>query len=226
MTRANQISGRAYLTNGRAIGGSAIPDSGVSRWEYEQDVTDSWNGNDWADNTSAAFTTNAQVGTYAKLFDETQDDYLELGDIITETGAWTLTAWIYVTADDSDERQIYSTDEDNNSPRGFQFSVDLDNTLNLFDGNNVFNTTATITRDAWQFVALATENDGNVTIDVNGTREDFSANFNDTNHSLYAGIRSASNPSKPYGGRQDDGRYYSKKLSDTELDDLRTTGSI
>jgi len=27
MTRANQISGRAYLTNGRAIGGSAIPDS-------------------------------------------------------------------------------------------------------------------------------------------------------------------------------------------------------
>lgn len=31
MTRANQISGRAYLTNGRAIGGSAIPDSVVSR---------------------------------------------------------------------------------------------------------------------------------------------------------------------------------------------------
>jgi hypothetical protein len=200
-----------------------IPDSGVSRWKFEQDVTDSWGSNNWTDNTSNGFTTDAKVGDYAKLFNGT-DDYLENGDIITETGSWTLTAWVYLT--DSDYSEIYSTDEDNNNPRGFQFKPKSDNTFQLFDGNGVSTTSATITRNTWQFVALATKNDGDVTIDVNGTREDLSANFNNTNHSLYAGMRSVSRPNDAFTGRIDDGRYYNKKLSDSELDNLRTTGRI
>lgn len=41
MTRANQISGRAYLTNGRAIGGSAIPDSVVQQFDAREESTGS-----------------------------------------------------------------------------------------------------------------------------------------------------------------------------------------
>jgi hypothetical protein len=200
-----------------------IPDSGVSRWEFEQDVTDSWASNDWTDNSSDGFTTDAKVGEYAKLLDGT-DDYLENGDIITETAAWTLTAWVYLT--DSDQSIIYSTDEDNNSPRGFELKPLSGDTIYLFDGNGGNETTATISRNTWQFVAVATKNDGNVTIDVDGTREDFSANFNDTSHILYVGRRSASLSAAHFTGRFDDGRYYDKKLSNTELDNLRTTGSI
>jgi len=200
---------------------SVIPDSGVSRWEFEQDVTDSWDGNPWTDNTSLGYG-SGKVGSYAKEFDGT-DDYLENGDIITETGAWTLTAWVYIT--DSDSSVFYSTDENNNAPRGFQFKVLSDDTVQLFDGNSGHETSATLSRNTWQFVGLGTQNDGDVTIDVHGTREDFSANFNDTTHPLWMGVRSPSE-SGHLTGRIDDGRYYSKKLSDTEFEDLRTTESI
>jgi len=43
-------SGTLYETHDAL---EAIPDSGVSRWEFEQDVTDSWGNNDGIDNTSA-----------------------------------------------------------------------------------------------------------------------------------------------------------------------------
>lgn len=205
-------------------GGDAIPDSGVSRWEFEQDVTDSWGSNTWTDNTSDGYATGT-VGSYAKSFDGA-DDNLKNGDIITETGSWTLTAWVYLT--DSDASVIYSTDADNNSPRGFQFKVLSDNTIQLYDGNSGHTTSTTISRNTWQFVGLGTQSDGAVTIDVHGTREDFAANFNDTTNPLWMATRSTSGgySGDYFGGRIDDGRYYSKKLSNTEFENLRATGSI
>lgn len=207
--------------SGLLSGNVGIPPNGVSRWEFEQDVTDLWDANDWTDNTSAGFSTTAQVGTYAKAFDGT-DDYLENGDIITETGAFTLTAWV---RPDSLDSTIYSTDEDNNAPRGFQFQILSDGEIAVFDGNSQRNTGNTISTGTYSFVAMAKDASDNLTIDVNGTRSDFSANFSDTTHPLWMGFRAPSQ-GQNYDGLIDDGRLFDKKLSATELDNLRTTGSI
>lgn len=202
---------------------TAQPPSGVSRWEFEQTLTDSWDSNPWTDNTSAGYTTTAKYGSYAKAFDGA-DDYLSNADIVTETNAWTLSAWVYWAG--NSRGIIYSTDEDNNAPRGFQFRVDSDGTLFVFDGNAAYNTTAAISTSTYQFVALAKAADGTFTVDVNGVRENFTGSFNDTTHSLYQGARSGANVDNPFADYIDDGRYHDKQLSDAELDELRTTGGI
>lgn len=62
MTRANQISGRAYLTNGRAIGGSAIPDSVVE--DFDDQSYSGWSG----DTSNWGFTQDPAISGYAATF--------------------------------------------------------------------------------------------------------------------------------------------------------------
>jgi len=100
MTRANQISGRAYLTNGRAIGGSAIPDSLVSLYEFEDDsdktaALDSA-GDNKASISGATYDPDSAVGSLALNFDE--------GDFVSnsavdlsaqgDTGGIEISAWL------------------------------------------------------------------------------------------------------------------------------------
>jgi len=47
------------------VGGPDIPDGGVSRWEFEQDYVDSWDGNDGSPIGSPQFDTDSQVGSHA-----------------------------------------------------------------------------------------------------------------------------------------------------------------
>lgn len=54
--------------------GTAIPDSGIAKYAFEQDVTDSWNDNGLADKTSAGYVTG-QVDSYAKDFNASQSDH-------------------------------------------------------------------------------------------------------------------------------------------------------
>jgi len=77
--------------SGREVTESDIPsqsDNGVSRYEFENDVTDSWGSNNGTDNTSAGFTTG--VYGQAKSFDGT-DDQIPTADIDVSTV--TISAW-------------------------------------------------------------------------------------------------------------------------------------
>jgi len=49
------------------------PPSAIARYEFENDVTDSFNNNDATDNTSAGFVTG-EVGSFAKDFDGSDDE--------------------------------------------------------------------------------------------------------------------------------------------------------
>jgi hypothetical protein len=78
-------------SSGREVTESDIPsqsDNGVSRYEFENNVTDSWGSNDGTDNTSAGFTTG--VYGQAKSFDGT-DDQIPTADIDVSTV--TVSAW-------------------------------------------------------------------------------------------------------------------------------------
>lgn len=58
--------------------GVGIPDSGVSRWLFEQNLNDDWDGNDGVANNGAAYVTDSAEGSYALDFDGV-DDYVDLG---------------------------------------------------------------------------------------------------------------------------------------------------
>lgn len=94
MTRANQISERAYLTNGRAIGGSAIPDYVINHWPANEGsgstLLDKLGGGDisltfstWRDDTAFA-------GGTAPDYDGTNDN----GNTTAQVGeqAWSVRA--------------------------------------------------------------------------------------------------------------------------------------
>jgi len=75
MTRANQISGRAYLTNGRAIGGSAIPDSVLSLLDFENSNNDTSvakdiQGSNDGNINGASYNSDAAVGSQAIKCDQ------------------------------------------------------------------------------------------------------------------------------------------------------------
>ena len=87
------------------LGGTAIPDSGISRYEFEQDVTDSWGDNDGTDNTSAGYTTDAAVGSYAKSFDGV-DDVVPLGNNAIDPTRTNLSVSIWANKDDTSDATL------------------------------------------------------------------------------------------------------------------------
>lgn len=84
MTRANQISGRAYLNNGRAIGGSAIPDSVDYRWTFEENSSpfvDEIGGVNATNNGTTQVTGSEYVNNAARKGDSGNNAYINYGTI-------------------------------------------------------------------------------------------------------------------------------------------------
>jgi len=122
MTRANQISGRAYLTNGRAIGGSAIPDSVVSRGADDSTSQDDRDlgivfdvSQDWPDfqaEISSNVVTNSdntvmRIGDTTGTILQTEDiSGLSAGSVVTFND-------INLTAGNTYQVSIETTDGDN-----------------------------------------------------------------------------------------------------------------
>jgi hypothetical protein len=79
-----------------SINSGEIPESGVSRWAFEQDVTDSWGSNDGT-RYGGGFTSSSAVGNYAYSFNGS--DYVRF-DNPYEGFPKTLCAWINTTDSD------------------------------------------------------------------------------------------------------------------------------
>lgn len=86
----NEVS-RLYK-EGSILSYEPFPANALNRYEFEQDVTDSWIGIDGTDNTSAGYTTDSVLGTYAKQFDGA-DDYVGLEPYDT-FNQYTVSLWV------------------------------------------------------------------------------------------------------------------------------------
>lgn len=206
-----------------------IPDSGVARWEFEQDVTDSWGGNDGTDNTSAGYTTSAPVGSYAKVFDGV-DDYVGVGANWTFGGGqdFTVSAWINT---DTLQNQAILKFGDGWGDGLWQLGInDNGGTEELrYNANdissNIVNSNLTDGTDH-HVVAAHTDNmESRLYID--GTRQNTVpiGSMVDASATLRIGAWGPSN-GRYCDGVIDDPRIYSKSLSDTEVSNLYQTGSI
>ena len=74
----------SFLFSSGAV--DVIPDSGIAQYQFEQDVTDSWNGYDGTPSGGVSYTTDSQQGSYAINLDGSDDTVSvpsQLGDFST-----------------------------------------------------------------------------------------------------------------------------------------------
>lgn len=210
--------------------GSEIPDSGVSRWTFDDADTDSgsaldvWNNNDGAINGATTGVTGANQ-TYTTnegySFDGT-DDYVDVASVESQfqNPGVTVSLWVNGSglAFDVYNGRWYI---------GIDRSISTWN-LSVFDGST--NNTADSgisTTSSWIHLTGVQYSDGDLEIYVDGAAEGTAT----------SGTAASNTPTGPHIGQQtegsnnfsgeiDDVRVYSKALTATEVSNLYNTGSI
>jgi len=205
---------------------STIPDSGVTLYEFEQDLTDSWGGNDAVDNTSAGYSTTAQYGTYAKAFDGVDDDIDTTIETVGSTGGeYSLAFWLYYRGSTSSFQRFMgnygNTGDDiwigNNGGGDLRFQDDK-------AGAPI--ASGALETDTWIHVVMAVDSNG-----VEGYKNGSSIVTAGTGRSSASSTGQNFLIGQERNGNYadmivDNFKYFDKRLSDTEASNLYNTGSI
>lgn len=208
---------------------SAIPDSGVARWEFEEDLSDSW-GSNGGTNNGATFVTDSAAGNYALQFNPSENDYVSVGDNSALKGFSEFTLTVSAKPSSNQDGGIGKWDDENASGE-YLLRTDAGNDAwhgDLEDSGGTIHSVegGTITEGAYQFVALRWDG-STIYLDVDDTQVDtVSANVTLQTSNVPFEIGRYDTGRTYYDGILDDLRLYNKSLTDTELDNLRTTGHI
>lgn len=219
--------------------GSAIPDSGVSRWKLDDDTdttkaVDSWSGYDGSI-SGAGYISDGYDGN-ALTFDGT-DDYVNIGTNtdLEEGLTFSVSAWIRTTASvDSADRYVGKQEGsgdyagwwltfDPNGNRTARFSIITKDT----GANTRIAGTTSLNDGAWHHVVGTYDANADLVLYVNGSSENFASadgGTASTTADLQFGQRM--DGSYSYPGDLDDVRFYNKTLTATEVSNLYNTGSI
>lgn len=210
-------------------GSPAIPDSGISRWEFEQDLTDSWDGYDGTANGDPQFTTTAEVGSYARDYDGASD-YDDWGDITESEGttAFSVSMWIRPAATGTTFRFISGKSEDSvwrstlNDSGNIRFAF-------RDDGSDFSNAVgSTLSSSTWYHI-VGVFDSGSITLYLNGSSD---ATASTSNNTLNTTTTNVTTGGPNYGGFDyydgiiDDVRLYDKALTSTEVSNLYNSDSI
>lgn len=206
-----------------------IPISGVSRWEFEQDLTDSWGDNNGADNTSAGYTTTAAVGSYAKSFDGTDDNVGLPADTFEHigTGSFSISIWVK-TGSTADQTIVYPQDTGDTRIDINVFQTDSV-TFQLNDGTGSTIVSGGNISDSTYHMVTCVFDDTSAEMEI---YVDETLQGNDTSNAPASVSRGnafgydANNNSRYFSGDLDDARTYDKALTATEVSNLYNTGSI
>lgn len=229
---------------------TAIPDSGISRWTFDDADTesgtaiDSWGTNDGTINgvTTGASGANQTYATNESYSFDGGDDYIALGtdsSLTMGSGDYSIACWFQTS---TVANQVFIACDDNSSSNGYYFLFlrdegDVRFTLSSDGGtsNRSINTTQTNTLDDsnWYHIVCTWNNSNDdITIYVDGS-EDSGAmdttgaggNSIDIGTAGNIGRRPISNDLYN-AGNLDDVRLYNKELTATEVSNLYNNGSI
>ena len=235
MKRAVPATGRSVSVSSRSVDLSAIPDGGVSRWEFEQDVTDSWGANDGSP-TAISYSTNSAVGSHAASFDGSSSLIsVPHGSSIQFSSAFSVSLWINAASFPSSggTQMIVKKDPDGNDYQANykmlyngaddEFRWVIGNSAG--DGYNTVSYSAPSTNTYYHIVG--TWDGSTVEMFVDGQSAGTTA-FSGTPYSTTGDLYFGYDPSfgSYYDGLVDDPRIYDKGLSQTEVQNLMNTGSI
>jgi sialidase-1 len=208
---------------------SLIPDSGVARYEFEKDVTDSWGSFDGTDNTSDGYSTG-QVGSFAKDFDGV-DDYVSIPTnfgIFDGSQDFSVAAWLNYPSISGDLFYVGFRGEN-----GVRARLNPNNTITfqIIDSNiNTYNPTSSSSfTNQWVHAVGVFNSGGDVILYIDGNSEDVVSanvtNINNSSNDSAIGVDKDGNE-KYYSGSVDDLRIYDKALSSTEVSNLFNNASI
>jgi len=176
MTRANQISERAYLTNGRAIGGSAIPDSELPqtqhRWPLKTGSGTTWADTVGSEDATASFENWVQgnfIGDYKVELDGT-DDKADTGAVMPAGSMW-LSATVDIDSIPSSRQYIQSARDDGSAGgRILQFNNNDNYRFGVYnDSGNFFGVETPISTGLERLVGYLDTSESEIAIAVNGT---------------------------------------------------------
>jgi len=209
-----------------------IPDSGVARWKYEQNVTDSWGDNDGTRN-GGSFTSNAVVGNYAYSFSD--GDYVDVG-VLPLSGSISVAAWVYPTQVSSLAFAFSNyggSDGENHFLLGIGAGGDANSDQPSFfvdDGSNSDEIAAPgiNTDNYYHLIGVYDDDTPAIRIYLDGSREGVASWSGTTPDWQERGTQLGAPPngSDNYIGDMDDPRVFNKALSDSEASNLFNTGSI
>jgi len=234
-TYALSQSGVYGLANGAyADALSAIPDSGVARWRFEQNVLDSWNNNDGTDNTSAGYTTDSKEGDYAKQYDGADDNVsVASNSRLQLQQGFSVGGYVRFSSTSGTQTIIGSRGATSNGYQlRWQKNTDEWNWL-VSDGGTLdqYKQSATPATGTWYHVVGVVEGDGTIQLYVNATEGgtptgDGVVSSPSTRSTERALGRNGDDNSEYWDGDQDDIRVYDKGLTATEVSNWYNTGSI
>jgi hypothetical protein len=207
---------------------NAIPDSGVTHYEFEQSLVDSWGTNDANDNTSAGYSTTAQEGSYAKAFDGDNDSInTTISSIGSSEGEYTIAFWLYYRGSTSSFERFmgnYANTVDdiwigNGGGGDIRFQDD-----EAADGSVV--ASGVLEMNTYIHVAMAVDSTG-----VEGYKNGSSVATGGSGRSAASSTGQAFVIGQDGNGNYadmiiDEWKYYDKRLSDSEVSSLYSTGSI
>ena len=214
---------------------SAIPDGGVSRWEFEQDVTDSWGANDGSP-TAISYSTNSAVGSHAASFDGSSSLIsVPHGSSIQFSSAFSVSLWTNAASFPSPggTQMIVKKDPAGNDYQA-NYKMSYNGLDDVFrwsignsagDGYNAVSYSAPSTNTYYHIVG--TWDGSTVEMFVDGQSAGTTA-FSGTPYSTTGDLYFGYDPrfGSYYDGLVDDPRIYDKGLSQTEVQNLMNTGSI
>ena len=207
---------------------TAIPDSGVSRWEFEQDYTDSWGPNDGNPVGSPSFTTDFAVGSYAVNIGD--GDRIEFGtnafDTLYSGGEVSLSVWVKTSQSVSDSNVLFSIEgawiiQLNAIDSGAPSCTFTGSSLDRIVGPNAVNDNS-----YHHLVAAHDGSDQVLYVDGNEAARSTESLFDVTTTERQTTIGGNHDGGLDSVGLFDDVRVYDKGLSSSEVSNLYNNGSI
>jgi len=225
---------------------TAIPDSGVSRWTFDNADTgngtliDQWGGNNGTVNGPSVGVTGAnQTYSTAEAYEwnNSGDEVVVSDDASLQPGTsnFSVALW-FKTPGRSGDRNIMAIKRRAGTDPRIGWSLATLNGSARFlvedsnNNNNSAKSSTSVNDDVWHH-AVAVRDGGTIRIYLDGSEANStSGTTNDlsTTRNLYIGQTDTSDSSYPdvFTGQIDDMRYYSKALTATEVSNLYNTGHV
>lgn len=234
-TWSNAVDSSSNITvtdSGTITAGSAIPDSGVHRWKFEQDLLDSWGDVDGSGNGAISYSTDHGVGSYALSLDAA-DEYVAFGSngMVGGLSSGTIVLWhqpSYSPTDGSKHRILHC-----DTGNGKEFTIYKFTDNNLYCGWNTDSdyrvspsADNVLTQGNYVMLTVGWDSNGTTLYKNDATKVASNSTTPTTVTTNNSRIGLNVNTGQPANGLYDDTRVFTKKLTANEVSNLYTTGSI
>jgi len=210
------------------VGGGDIPDSGISRWLWEQDLTDEWGSNNGTAVSDAGYDTDSKEGNYSKKFDGTDGQYVQVNTRTLTT--FSIATWIKAKSSnngDGNEDGYWPWIGDGQDLQNWLSVRETDDTVQVewSDGTRTsISYSGGFSTDTWYHIIYAYDS-STLEIYVDGSSIGTASISNKTfEYDRFSDALAATD--YDFNGLIDQTDEYDKRLTDTEASNLHSTGSI